>query len=89
MTSNEELLSMREKNRVLTEENNELRKELQLIGERIKELEEENQRLKELNQQFRLILYNFKPPKKEQSGSSDDVPQCAQRYQRDRKHKWN
>jgi transposase len=74
MASNEELLSMREKNRVLTEENNELRKELQLLGKRIKKLEEENQRLKELNQQFRLILYNFKPPKKEQSGSSDDVP---------------
>ncbi len=31
MASNDELLSLREKNRVLTEENKELRKELQLL----------------------------------------------------------
>ena len=74
MDLNEELLSMREKNRVLTEENKELRKELQLLGERIKKLEEENQRLKEENHKLRLNLFGFKPPKKEQSESSDDVP---------------
>jgi transposase len=74
MDLNEELLSMREKNRILTEENKELRKELQLLGERIKKLEEDNQRLKEENQKLRLSLFGFKPPKKEQSESSDDVP---------------
>ena len=74
MDLNEELLSLREKNRVLSEENKELKKHLELLSERIKKLEEENQRIRDENQKLRLILFGFKPPKKEQRESSDDVP---------------
>jgi transposase len=77
MDLNEELLSLREKNRVLSEENKELKKHLELLSERIKKLEEENQRLKEENQKLRLSLFGFKPPKKEQRESSDDVPKSG------------
>lgn len=73
MDLNEELLSLREKNRVLNEENKELKKHLELLSERVKRLEEEIQRLKEENQKLRLILFGFKPPKKEQSESSNNV----------------
>lgn len=73
MNLNEELLSLREKNRVLSEENKELKKHLELLSERIKRQEEEIQRLKEENQKLRLILFGFKPPKKEQSESSNEV----------------
>jgi len=74
MDLNEELLSLREKNRVLSEENKELKKHLELLSERTKKLEEENQRIIDENQKLRLILFGFKPPKKEQRESSDDVP---------------
>ncbi len=74
MDLNEELLSLREKNRVLSDENKELKKHLDLLSERIKKLEEENQRIRDENQKLRLILFGFKPPKKEQRESSDDVP---------------
>jgi transposase len=73
MDLNEELLSLREKNRVLSEENKELKKHLELLSERVKRLEEENRRLKDENQKLRLILFGFKPPKKEQSESSNDI----------------
>ncbi|SNQ62775.1 hypothetical protein [Candidatus Methanoperedens nitratireducens] len=73
MDLNEELLSLREKNRVLSEENKELDKHQELLSERIKKLEEEIQRLKEENQKLRLILFGFKPPKKEQSESLNNV----------------
>jgi transposase len=74
MDLNEELLSLREKNRVLSDKNNELKKHLDLLSERIKKLEDENQRIRDENQKLRLILFGFKPPKKEQRESSDDVP---------------
>jgi transposase len=73
MDLNEELLSLREKNRVLSEENKELKKHLELLSERIKKLEEENQRIRDENQKLRLIFFGFKPPKKEQSESSNGV----------------
>lgn len=69
----DELPTLREENRVLRNENEELRKNLQLLIERINKLEEENQRLKDENQRLRLILFGFKPPKKEKSEISDDV----------------
>ncbi len=73
MNLNENLLSLREKNRVLSEENKELKKHLELLSERVKRLEEEIQRLKEENQKLRLILFGFRPPKKEQGESSNDA----------------
>ncbi len=77
MDLNDELLLLREENRNLREENKKLTKELELLSVRIKKLEEENQRLKEENQKLRLNLFGFKPPKKEQRESSDDVPKSG------------
>ena len=59
MDLNEELLSLREKNRVLSDENKELKKHLDLLSERIKKLEEENQRIRDENQKLRLILFGL------------------------------
>ncbi len=59
MDLNEELLSLREKNRVLSDENKELKKHLELLSKRIKKLEEENQRIRDENQNsglFSLVL---------------------------------
>jgi transposase len=73
MDLSDELLTLREENRVLNEQNKELRKELNLLIERIKKLEEENQRLKEENQKLRLSLFGFKPPRKQRSEGSNDA----------------
>lgn len=75
-----EFLSLKEENRVLKEENEELKKEIEILKseraqilEQIKELEEEIQILKEENQKLRLKLYGFKPSKKKEIESSDEV----------------
>jgi transposase len=74
----DELSSLREENRILREENQALRKRIEDLSlefaERLHKIEEENQRLRDENQQLRLRLFGIKPPKKETSDNSDDLP---------------
>jgi regulator of replication initiation timing len=74
MDKEKELRSLKEENRKLKENLNQLNRELVQQLARIGKLEEEIQRLKDENQKLRLELFGLKPPKKKEKKSSDGVP---------------
>lgn len=74
MDKEKELLSLKEENRKLKENLNQLNKELVRQLARITKLEEEIERLKDENQKLRLELFGLKPSKKKEDKSSDEVP---------------
>lgn len=74
MDKEKELLSLKEENRKLKENLNQLNRELVQQLARIRKLEEEIERLKDENQKLRLELFGLKPSKKKEEKSSDEVP---------------
>lgn len=74
MDKEKELLSLKEENRKLKENLNQLNGELVQQLARIRKLEEEIERLKDENQKLRLELFGLKPSKKKEEKSSDEVP---------------
>jgi len=74
MDKEKELLSLKEENRKLKENLNQLNRELVQQLARIRKLEEEMERLKDENQKLRLELFGLKPSKKKEEKSSDEVP---------------
>lgn len=74
MDKEKELLSLKEENRKLKENLNQLNRESVQQLARIRKLEEEIERLKDENQKLRLELFGLKPSKKKEEKSSDEVP---------------
>jgi transposase len=74
MDKEKELLSLKEENRKLKENLNQLNRELVQQLARIRKLEEEIEQLKDENQKLRLELFGLKPSKKKEEKSSDEVP---------------
>jgi transposase len=74
MDKEKELLSLKEENRKLKENLNQLNRESVQQLARIRKLEEEIERLKDENQKLRLELFGIKPSKKKEEKSSDEVP---------------
>ena len=74
MDKEKELLSLKEENRKLKENLNQLNRELVQQLARIRKLEEKIERLKDENQKLRLELFGLKPSKKKEEKSSDEVP---------------
>jgi hypothetical protein len=74
MDKEKELLSLKEENRKLKENLNQLNRESVQQLARIRKLEEKIERLKDENQKLRLELFGLKPSKKKEEKSSDEVP---------------
>jgi transposase len=74
MNKEKELLSLKEENRKLKENLNQLNRELVQQLARIRKLEEKIEQLKDENQKLRLELFGLKPSKKKEEKSSDEVP---------------
>lgn len=74
MDKEKELLSLKEENRKLKENLNQLNRESVQQLARIRKLEEKIERLKDENQKLRLELFGIKPSKKKEEKSSDEVP---------------
>lgn len=74
MDKEKELLSLKEENRKLKENLNQLNRELVQQLARIRKLEEKIEQLKDENQKLRLELFGLKPSKKKEEKSSDEVP---------------
>ena len=74
MNKEKELLSLKEENRKLKENLNQLNRELVQQLVRIRKLEEKIEQLKDENQKLRLELFGLKPSKKKEEKSSDEVP---------------
>lgn len=74
MDKEKELLSLKEENRKLKENLNQLNRELVQQLSRIRKLEEKIEQLKDENQKLRLELFGLKPSKKKEEKSSDEVP---------------
>jgi transposase len=74
MDKEKELLSLKEENRKLKENLNQLNRELVQQLVRIRKLEEKIEQLKDENQKLRLELFGLKPSKKKEEKSSDEVP---------------